>query len=68
MKFNLLNGIKLIKSKKSINSTQRTKPTKINEIIIITSEELTIFFLIKNLLEKNKKLRISIKERDLYCL
>ena len=52
MKFNLLNGIKLIKSKKSINNTQRTKPTKIDEIVIITSEESTIFFFDKKFIKK----------------
>ena len=32
--FNLLNGIKLIKSKNKTNNTQRTNPTKTDEIII----------------------------------
>ena len=52
MKFNLLNGIKLIKSKKSINNTQRTKPTKIDEIKMIISEVLANFFFDKNFIKK----------------
>ena len=50
--FNLLNGIKLIKSKNKTNNTQRTNPTKTDEIISTISEWLTIFLVDKYLINK----------------
>ena len=50
--FNLLNGIKLIKSKKNIKIIQRIKPLKTDDIVIIIFEELIIFFTDNNLINK----------------
>tara|TARA_Y100001960_G_C13878494_1_gene450267 strand:+ start:306 stop:494 length:189 start_codon:yes stop_codon:yes gene_type:complete len=50
--FNLLNGTKLIRSKKKIKITQRMKPHKTDDIIIIIFEELIIFFTDNNLINK----------------
>ena len=50
--FNLLNGIRLIKSKNKTNKTQITNPTKTDEIISTISEWLTIFLVDKYLIKK----------------
>tara|TARA_B100001996_G_C18507254_1_gene533886 strand:+ start:610 stop:798 length:189 start_codon:yes stop_codon:yes gene_type:complete len=48
--FNLLNGIKLIRSKKKIKIIHRMNPHKTDDMVIIIFEELIIFFIDKNLI------------------
>ena len=52
IRINLFNGIKLIRSKKNIEIKQKTKPSKIIEIVVKISEKFVIFFIDKNFIKK----------------